>query len=254
MLLTLAGAQCPFGCQYCFAAFSQYEKPLTLDDVESSPKPLEGVDVIYPACDVDLFATSTPMEVVRRAAAFRLSISISTKAALSEQRVMELAEVGRELEDYGRVLKIGVSISTKHNIRTLEPRTCSYSSRLENLRLLQRASVTSCLVLKPILSDISLGEYSEIIDDICGLTDTVLIGDEYLDASKPRISLLNVTQRPVNWVNNTPNWPVSTQAQRASCVKAHAKARGLRVYDSDLDLMAAFVKLRRPEPSFSAVD
>ena len=96
ILLTLPEARCPFGCQYCFAEFSQYERPISFTDIEHSPELLEGIDVVYPACDVDLFATNKPLEILRRAAALGPSISVSTKAALSDQLVVGLARLAED--------------------------------------------------------------------------------------------------------------------------------------------------------------
>jgi hypothetical protein len=237
----------PIWCRYCFADFSQYERPLSFADVEHFPGLLEGIDVIYPACDVDLFATSKPLDVLRRAASLGPSISVSTKAALSDKLVTGLATVTEELQTRDRILKIGISISTKRNCGALEPRAARYAARLENLRLLQRASVPSCLVLKPILSDVPLAEYCEIVSNAAGLTECILIGDEYLDMSTPRISPGVLSQRPVGWAVNQPTWPVSVHAEHKAAIKRYAERLGFSVFDSDLELMAALTKLAKKE-------
>jgi hypothetical protein len=253
MLLTLPDARCPFGCQYCFAEFSQYERPLDLDAVERSPDLLADVDVVYPACDVDLFATKTPLEILRRTAALGRSISVSTKAALSDRLVRGLADIARDIEERGEILKVGVSISTKHNCGRLEPRAATYALRIRNLRLLQAASIPSALVLKPVLRDVSLGEYCEIISDAEPFTRLVLVGDEYLDALEPRVPLAAVTRRRVPWAINQPIWPVTTDVERIASIKAFAERLGFCVFESDLELMAALAQIRIDEQSLSPV-
>ena len=166
------------------------------------------------------------LNILRRAAALGRSISVSTKAALSNQLVTELAEVARGVERCERVLKIGVSISTKYNCKTLEPRAADYSARVEDLRLLRCASIPTCLVLKPILSDVPAEEYCEIISDVAGVTDCILIGDEYLDISSPRISLGTAFQRPVAWAVNKPTWPVILHLSMSGVSGCMQKASG----------------------------
>jgi len=251
ILLTLADTRCPFGCQYCFAEFSQYERPLTLEDVEHTPNLLEDADVIYPACDVDLFATRRPLDILRRTAALGRSISVSTKATLSHQLVTKLAEVAQELESRERILKVGISISTKYSCGRIEPRAANYSARIENLRLLRRAAIPNCLVLKPLLFDVPVEEYCEIISDVAGLTECILIGDEYLDISNPRISPGTATQRAVTWVVNKPSWPVSSAPGHAERIQMCAEGLGLRVFESDLAVMAALKDSRTAEMSLS---
>lgn len=252
ILLTVSNTQCPYGCKYCFADFSQYQRPFCLTDLESSPHILEDVDVIYPACDMDLFATNRHLDILRKTAALGRSISISTKAVLSNSIVTELARLAVQLRTFDCVLKVGISISTKSNCGTLEPRAACYSKRLLNLKLLKQAFVPNCVVLKPLLSDIPLSEYYEILHDVVGLTQNILIGDEYLDVATPRTQATN--QRTVSWAVNQPIWPVNFQSERKTAIKMRASALGLHVFDSDLDLIAALLQMRNPNANSALAD
>jgi DNA repair photolyase len=78
LLLTIDQTPCPFGCTYCFAAFHGYERPKTMREVCENPSLLDSVDVVYPACDVDLFARSDALKILSQAIRWKRSISIST--------------------------------------------------------------------------------------------------------------------------------------------------------------------------------
>ena len=67
LMLNSDARKCPFGCTYCFADFSQYRGPPTLENVESNPSLLRGVELIYPACDTDLFGVTGALAILERA-------------------------------------------------------------------------------------------------------------------------------------------------------------------------------------------
>lgn len=249
LLLTLQKKRCPFGCTYCFASFTQYDRPLTLEEVEEHPAVLKDVDVVYPSCDIDLFALKDPIGVLERVSRLERSVSVSTKAKLSEEVVLCLANVARSIEEMGHVLKIGVSFSTKLLIESIEPRTAPYRDRMENLRLLKTHGIWSCLVLKPILIDVPAEEYCEIVTDASLLTSSVLVGDEYLDADgehrrassaiEPRLS-----NRQVAWAARQPTWPVRMAEKHVHAIEACAEDLGMCCFASDLDLMESLIPRR----------
>jgi DNA repair photolyase len=245
LLVTLSKVRCPFRCSYCFTDFTQYERPISLEDVERAPSILDGVDVIYPACDVDLFATPAPLETLARAADFGVSISVSTKAALSAGTLAGLDRIARVLRARSRILKVGISVSTKYRTAQIEPAAPSYLVRIRNLRLLADSSVDTCLVMKPILSDIPAREYCEILDDVAGITGNVLVGEEYLDSVHPRIPYTSSTvERCVTWIGSHPIWPANAATDHLAIIRRRAAALGLRIFSSDLDLVAALIDRR----------
>jgi hypothetical protein len=78
LFLTIDERTCPFRCVYCFAQFSGYDRVPSLHEAESGLVDFDQFDIIYPACDVDLFATSAPVDYLWRIAEHRKSISVST--------------------------------------------------------------------------------------------------------------------------------------------------------------------------------
>ncbi len=132
LLLTLEGKRCPFRCRYCFTHFSQYDGTRSLEDVERHPDLIADADIVYPACDTDLFATLNPISVLWRAVKLGLHISVSTKASISEGKLPALAELNRWMNQQRKVLKIAVSLSTRNSIPSIEPGTASYVQRVRN--------------------------------------------------------------------------------------------------------------------------
>lgn len=243
LLLTIAGETCPFGCKYCFAKFSQYRSPISLQDVEKSPSLLDGIDVIYPACDIDFFALTEAPDLLWRLSALKRSISISTKARLSTHMAQVAGAVHAILLKSGAVLKVSVSISTKYKVCEIEPGTSSYKIRLENLRRLAANYIPSSVVLKPILIDIPPSEYAEIVQDAADLSRIVLLGDEYLDSSFTTGRVANgietVTKnRAVAWAVGHPIWPIRASREHIPVIKAAIANVGGMCFDSDLDVMS----------------
>jgi DNA repair photolyase len=252
LLLTIGGKRCAFGCTYCFADFSQYETPPSLDEVETGNVALEGVDVIYPACDVDLFAMRKRWrEIMERTIALNRSISVSTKAFLSQEQSDVLGQMASAMRARGLILKVAVSASTKSSCGSLEPRTASWDLRLETLSHLRKAGVPTCLMLKPVLADIPLEEYREMIEEASSHTSAVIVGDEYVDEARqrrrPSRSDLHgsLSSRRVNWLRDRPHWFVREGGSRLVQLAEHASECGMQAYLSDLDYMEELI----PSPS-----
>lgn len=243
LLLTVGRKQCPFGCAYCFTDFSQYERPLTVEDVEREPRHLHGVDVLYPACDVDLFALKSWPQILERAVALGPSISLSTKAELDHTAVARLRKAVDLMSSRGRLLKVGVSISTQSRCEELEPHAPAYIQRLQTLNRLSSAGIPTALVLRPLLVDISPSEYESIIEDAAPSISHVLTGPEHLD-DNPTHSRHSAQaphpppeKRAVHWAVNAPLWTGRTAPVQERAVRLAAAQRGLRVFETDLDLM-----------------
>lgn len=243
LMLAIDGEPCRFGCTYCFAQFVQYEQPRTLSEVEARPELSEHIDVIYPACDTDLFARRDFESVIGRVTKLRKSISISTKASVGRRAIAALQTASSELSRFGAVVKVGVSISTKYSVPEIEPRTPGYRSRLNSLARLRDAGLPNALVLRPLLADVSDREYEEVLRDCAGITDRVLLGDEWLDAgdrfraSRGADASPVVLRGTVNWARNEPQWLQRHIPGRAQGLEAYGTALGLKFFDSDSRLM-----------------
>lgn len=251
ILLSNSNTRCPYKCKYCFTRFEQYRKSLTFENIQKNPELIDGIDIIYPACDFDLFATKDPIITLWQMLELRKSISISTKAALSELIVEKIAEIGQALAEYGHILKIGISFSTKYNIPFWESRTSNYHLRLKNLELLSKFKVPFCVVLKPVLVEVSMNEYYEIVQDISNYNAPLLLGEEYLnfgnlDTLMSRRPLVKVKSRRVNWLCGNPEWPISKVQDHITHIKTHAESMNVKCFDSDLNLMEWLISEHNP--------
>lgn len=240
LLLTVGRKRCPFRCRYCFADFSQYDRPPTIDDVEADPELLTGVDVVYPACDVELFALRGWRNVLARAASLQRHVSISTKASLSESDVRDVALVSAQLRDAGLLLKVGISFSTRDRIDVIEPRAPSYGARLATLRALHAHGVATALVLRPLLVDVPTDEYLGILGDARPMTRVLLTGPEHLDSDMghDRRAPLggSVRRGSVRWAERVPVWETRF-SQHIELVEAAARGLGFWSARSDLDVI-----------------
>lgn len=243
LLLSIDDQACPFGCTYCFAQFGQYIPPATLAEVEADPGQYSQIDIIYPACDSDLFARNDFEDILQRVGEFKKSVSISTKAQVGRRAIATLRSLQNSLRPHGAVVKIGISISTKHAASVIEPHTPGYEARLRSLSRLRDEGIPSALVLKPMLSDVPDTEYREILSDCVGLTNRVLVGDEWLDQGekyrRPRIfeKKSSVSQATVNWLPSHPQWSQRSMPGRISNLRKVAEELELKLFESDLHLM-----------------
>jgi hypothetical protein len=169
-----------------------------------------------------------------------VSISVSTKAELSDVTVQDIASISSELESNGHVLKVGISFSTK-NIDSLEPGTAAYDLRIRNLQMLHHNNIACCAIIKPILRDQPVEEYISIVQDCRPYTKFLLIGDEYVDADSV-VSGDEITYRRVNWLKSSPLWPVRETKLTKDTLLSFAQSIQYEVYESDLDLMERIVK------------
>ncbi|GAA4065110.1 hypothetical protein GCM10023065_15970 [Microbacterium laevaniformans] len=243
LMLAIDGEPCRFGCTYCFAQFAQYEQPRTLSELQAEPTLARDVDVIYPACDTDLFARSDFEEILQTVAKFGKSISISTKASIGRRAVAALQATTVQLEKSGAVLKVGVSVSTKYSVAEIEPRTPGYRSRVRSLAQLKSAGIANSLVFRPLLADVSDREYEEIMRDCEGLTERILLGDEWLDAgdrfrvARGADATPVISVRSVGWARSNPDWAQRYIPGRAQSLQSYGESLGFRVFDSDASLM-----------------
>lgn len=242
LLLSSGPARCPFGCTYCFADFSQYVRAPSLLKIRPGDPVLNHVDILYPACDTDIFADPDGVRALRHAASLGKSLSISTKARLHTSQLKQISAIAKALAEEGLVLKVGVSFATKHRVAEIEPRTPSYNARLETLMGLAGSAIATSVVLRPLLVDVPETEYLEIIDDTAEHSGLLLLGNEWL-ASIPRAERRNrvegevVRHRVVEWIPEQPLWRERLFPGRMATLQAHAEELGWRVFDSDISLM-----------------
>ena len=233
IFLSPKGVKCPFGCSYCFANFSQYEPQQYLDDFLDGKINYQPGDIIYPACDVEFFRMEGWQEILEKLCKLPIVISISTKAKLSIDDAYKIEKSYRSAIKCGGFLKVGISISTKYSVMTIEPRTPLYAHRLSSASLLSSANVPCCLILKPLHYNISTAEYFEIICDFSSFTSTILTGDLYLDDGDEDEVTKNSKTRKVSWIRQENKWNFICMKKKISELEDFIKSRQLTCCHSD---------------------
>lgn len=244
ILVSSSNDSCPFGCTYCFARFSQYRGGTHLDElIASLPNPPHA-DFLYPDCDGDLFASRDWRTVMDQIPLLPYSVSLSTKARIGAEQLDRSTKLQTQLRTFGRFLKIGVSVSTKHSASEIEPHTPAYDSRMESLRRLHAAGIPNALVLRPLLAEVSDEEYGEILKEARQHTERVLVGDEWLDSlvpralQRPEAHQLEAKSTSVGWVPGQPRWTKRQVAGRIDRLRKFAGSLGYLYFESDMALMA----------------
>lgn len=235
MLTSRVVGPCPYGCSYCFKDFDGPAMQ-ALEDLHIESPALTDVDVLYPACDVDLLASTKWEQALIQSLSLGKHVSLSTKAPLSSKVLTRLKAIDSDFSSAGLTLKISISISTKHQA-SIEPHTPPYTSRLRALAGLAEAGMTTSLALRPVLSDVPLVEYVEILRDCRPYTQRVLFGDEWLDPANPRTAPSGESSMErVTWLPDT-QWIKRRDKSKRMELALLAQGLGYTHYDSDLDLM-----------------
>lgn len=245
---------CPFGCSYCFAHSPSFKSSLWQGAFERFP--LEGGSIVYPACDSEVVLDARLIAGIQAAAAKASGmtiVSVSTKAAISPRVADALHEINVRLRSNGGgFIKVSASITTKHAIAELEPRTAGYAARLRGLQMLAERDIPCAVSLKPILPDVSPGEYIEIMDDFAPVTRLFLVGGLYLDPDTEfgqthiRTHADDVVARRVEWLPNHPIWPYIEPKRQLEGLRAHAGGMGYELFDDDVALIS-WILQRNPQ-------
>lgn len=186
-------------------------------------------------------------EILDRLCKLPIVISISTKAKLSTDDVHKIDKSYRTAIKSGGFLKIGISISTKHSVITIEPKTPLYEHRLSSASLLSSAHVPCCLILKPLHYNIPAAEYIEIICDFSSFTSTILTGDLYLDNSDEDEAIKNSKTRKVSWIRKKNKWSYICMNKKIAELENFIKSRQLTCCHSDEEAISSLREMNYHE-------
>lgn len=248
-ILYSASAPCGAGCKYCFAKWNElYPGQPKLD--ESAPGNNEKQAIIYPCCDGEFFDQDDLVNLVEMYSRSmeKVYVSISTKQHIQDSDLYRLAQLNSHLisADKGFV-KFSISLSNKYNLAEIEPRTMTYSERLDLAKSISETEMLNSLTLKPILPFVPVEEYFEIIDEFSLYLQNILIGGLYVNPNsdfflKNIAGKWDVSPRKVEWLLDTPEWDYIADESKMSAIRSFSHNRNLHIFDSDVDLIKSYMK------------
>lgn len=208
-----------------------------------SSSSIDTYDIIYPSCDSEFVLDKKLYNKLINQVHNRTIVSVSTKAVLSTKMLDNLSLLDEKLKDNNGFLKLSVSITNKHSIDKLEPRTANYTERLNSLQILSNSNIATSVNIKPILPVIPLAEYIEIIDDCSEYTDLFLLGGLYVDKSESKPELLQDSKtitselRYVSWLPGKTKWPYIEDKEKINSIVSHIEKIDKNWFDSDIDVL-----------------
>lgn len=240
-------APCPLQCAYCFAASPEYRSLSPLPTVADAT--LSSDTILYPSCDSEIHVNSLLVPLLQerlRNTQGRIFVSISTKVKISDRMVGLLSELNNELTSSGRgFIKLSISASAyqESNILAFERGAANFEDRLIGLNLASSRNIPVTINIKPILPQIGLTEYIELIDKSISITNMFMIGGLYCsEATEFGRSTIEqyrhlVSQRPVEWLPQRPTWPYIEDPEQMAAITKAIQQRGGIVFRSDRDAM-----------------
>ena len=234
---------CAFACRFCFSEFASYT-PNAHFTAETTPK---GT-ILYPSCDGEFFTDQSAvraLDAVLETPGSPILVSISTRAPITTRLAREIAHWNLILRSgRGGFVKVSLSASSKFSLTRDEPFAANYQSRIDSLQELSSVGVPSSLNLKPLLPDIEIGEYAEIVGDAAPFVSRFLLGGLYLDPTKGFGRAMierygSITKaRVVDWLPNRPIWPYIEDTHKTEVLTRIIVASDCRPFMSDMDVMS----------------
>lgn len=243
-----AKVPCNAGCQYCFAKWHEIYKEMSQIDSEIIS---DKESIIYPCCDGEFFEQQHLIDAVKKIASEmnRVYVSVSTKKHFTDENISTLAQLHCNLVQQKKgFVKLGISLSSKSMLSEIEPKTMSYSERLETARRIAAAGIPIGLTIKPVLPFITAEEYCDIIEDFSKYTKRVLVGGLYVNKQSsfyskylPQYSNKYIQKRTVEWLAARPAWDYIEDAEQMATIHQFCKKRKIDIFDSDIDLIRSII-------------
>ncbi|MBR6862445.1 MAG: radical SAM protein [Acidaminococcaceae bacterium] len=239
-----ASHQCPAGCKYCFAKWTD----TYLTQPVFGSETIDGdSSVIYPCCDGELFVQGTYIDEMKKLSEStnKMYLSISTKCGLDQKTFNAIADFNSFLvQNQKGFVKLSISLATKTMIDVIEPGTLSYNSRLELLKQIVETGLPTSITLKSVIPFVSNTEYFDIIDDCSKIVDKLLVGGLYINEKSMFFKQFiqgkfRTVLREVSWLIDHPIWPYVDQDEKIIEISTYAAKLNMQVFDTDVDLIRA---------------
>jgi DNA repair photolyase len=186
-VLTYSNIACPLDCKYCFAneiiRGHENESGIYLSEkqfnlLEQLPP---DITTVMLGCDTEFLQDKAQaLEVLGRLSDIGKDITIITKLPLGNNFIAELADIDQRVKSNGNSLSFSISIACTKSRDKWEPTTPSIDSRIETLRKVYEAGISTMVAIRPLIPNITTGELDEIIDKTKDYTLGYYSGPMYL--------------------------------------------------------------------------
>jgi DNA repair photolyase len=213
VLATVGEKKCPLGCIYCFVEnpdypdFPRIDTPQAQDIIEKTAK---EVDVIQPACDVELLLLPNALQILEELSKYGKSISFATKANVNERTAELLAGIHNKLVKVNAILQIAVSLTRLVHWQDVERFTVSPELRIKSLKTLYGYGIPTTVAIKPLLPFVPSNEICDIVSMTQKYCHGYLTGPTYLTpALKEYMHKINYRFEDLIQIRRTP-WMIGS--------------------------------------------
>ncbi len=242
LLASMGDAKCPLGCIYCFVDNDEYKYLEKIDkdnNFEILKLEASNVEVIQPACDIEIFLVPQVLEKLSELAKLGKSISFATKFKITEETAIKLSSLNQQLSIKGAILQIAVSFSRLENWKEIELYAPSPNERLKTLKLLYENEIPTTVAIRPLLPFIPEKELIELIDITQQYCYGYISGPVYTTPAlkaymKQKKIEANIELNKVSWMKDNPQVETICSKHLEQVLEARAKQHNKFVFEDNI--------------------
>lgn len=245
--------RCNGNCAYCIRNTNNFQT-LDLFSTRQNVALRNGLNIVYPSIDSEFFDNPNALlqleNMAKCSVGCKILFNLSTKSKIDKETLKKLAQINAEMIDKEKgFVKVGVTFTTKYRINEFEPKSSSYSERLNTLDELACCGIPTSISIRPVLPFIRAEEYADIIDETSEFTDMYHLGSLYVEYGS---SFYNNYIKgkgykqdisPVEWLNGKKMLKVAESSILKEQLITYIESKniqtgeGINVFDSEKDLM-----------------
>lgn len=240
---TSSFTKCPLGCIYCFVDNPEF---IGLPIIKNTGFEIQfqnsaEIEVIQPACDIELFLVKDWETKLEKIAKFGKSVSISTKSKLTKTIIVTLKRINEMLLQSGNILNIAVSITTFSDYwKDIECNAPSPVERLDSLKRLFDNNLPTSVSIRPLYPFLKDNELKKLVEFTYPFTYGYLSGPLYLTEAMKKYLLLNgmsykVEKKNVEWLPNNPLMEFLSNPTLENTLNTLANEKGLLVFENNVE-------------------
>jgi DNA repair photolyase len=242
LLASMGNSKCPLGCIYCFVDSAEYKGLEKIDkdhNFEILKIAATSVDIIQPACDIEIFLVPQVLEKLSELAELGKTISFATKFRLTKKTAIKLSSLNKQLSKQGAILQIAVSFSRLENWKEIELYAPSPAERLKTLKLLYENHIPTTVAIRPLLPFVPENELEELIDYTQQYCYGYISGPVYLTPAlktymQQRKFEANIEVETVSWMKDNPNVETIRSKRLEQVLETRAKLYNKFVFADNL--------------------